>query len=45
MAANPALVRGFNNELIPQPFPGEVIALARAGVDLCIDNIQSRSGK
>ncbi len=45
MAANPALVAGPDRTLVPAPFQGEHIALGRQGVELALDNVQTRSGK
>ena len=45
MAANPALVAGPDRTLVPAPFQGEHIALGRHGVELALDNVQTRSGK
>ena len=45
MAANPALLARPDGTLIPAPFQGECIALARPGVEFSVDNIRSRSGK
>ena len=45
MAANPALVSAHDRSLVPAPFQGEHIALGRHGVELALDNVQTRTGK
>ncbi|WIA21976.1 hypothetical protein OEZ85_004333 [Tetradesmus obliquus] len=45
MAANPALVQTFNNELIPAPFANEVFVLKRPKVGFELDGVQTRNGK
>ena len=44
MAANPALVASPDRQLVPAPFRGEHIALGRQGVELALDNVQTRGG-
>ena len=45
MAANPALVRLAHGELVPAPFPGELLALARPGVLFELDEVETASGR
>lgn len=45
MTANPALTQGFDGSLVPTPFAGEVIVLARDGIQFVVDEIRSAKGK
>lgn len=45
MAANPALVQTFNNELVPAPFASELFVLKRPKVGFELDGVQTRNGK
>lgn len=45
MAANPALVQTYSNELVPAPFANEVFVLTRPKVGFELDGVQTRSGK
>ena len=45
MAANPPLLRAFDNTLVPTPYAMEAIALQRGGVEFWVDGVQTRTGK
>lgn len=45
MAANPALVRTYQGELVPAPYPQEVFVLKRSGMQLELDGVHTSNGK
>uniref|UniRef100_A0A7S1X4L9 Uncharacterized protein n=2 Tax=Tetraselmis chuii TaxID=63592 RepID=A0A7S1X4L9_9CHLO len=45
MAANPALVSGYNGELLPAPFQGEYIVCRRDAIEVSLDGVNARKGK
>ncbi len=45
MAANPPLLRAFDNSLVPTPYAMEAIALARGGIEFTVDEVRTSNGK
>jgi hypothetical protein len=45
MAANPPLLRAFDNSLVPTPYAMEAIALQRGGIEFSVDGVRTRTGK